>query len=267
MILNSNILGQNNKKYILILHGLYGCADSWLNVGKSLSTNYCVHLLDLRNHGNSFHSDRFDYESMVDDIKNYTSFHGLNKFNIIGHSMGGKVTMSFANKYPECLDNIIIADISPRPYKSLNNNEPNTNFHLNLISNIKNLDISEIKNFSEIEVNLNNYNKNIKNLILKNLKKEAGKLIWKINVDSIFKNINNIFDGLDIEKHIENKIKTRCLFLKATNSEYICDIDRKIIDFIFSDSIVVDIPKAGHWLHIDQTEIVINEIQKFLDLK
>jgi pimeloyl-ACP methyl ester carboxylesterase len=264
MILHSNILGKDNKKQILILHGLYGCSDSWLHIGKYLSSDYCVHLLDLRNHGRSFHSDVHDYYVMAEDIKRYAEHNNLSKFTVIGHSMGGKAAMFFAEKYQEFLDKLIIADISPRSYKSLIELESNIILHLNLISEIKNLDISCYSSYSEVENTLLHLKKNIRNLILKNLQKKNGRFMWRININSVYNNFNNIFDGFEVENFSDNKIEIKTLFIKGVDSDYIKEIDKKIIKYIFSDSEIIEIQGAGHWLHIDQPEIVKAEIKKFL---
>lgn len=264
-ILCSNILGEKNEKHIIILHGLYGCADSWKNIGEYLSAGFCVHLLDMRNHGNSFHNDSHTYEDMVQDLLEYSHFHKLSRFSIIGHSMGGKTAMFFADKYPELTDKIIVTDISPRNYKSLTENEPIVNFHLNLISVMKNMNISSLASYSEIEALLTSQDKNIKNLILKNLKKKDGKFSWRININSLSNNLGNILSGMDPDDYIENKIHIKTLFIKTSDSNYINNNDKKLINFIFLNSEIIEIPDAGHWIHIEQPELLKMEISKFLN--
>lgn len=114
-LLYSRIEGEG--KPLLILHGYLGMSDNW----KSLATRYSevgfeVHALDLRNHGRSFHSEEFSQALMVEDVHNYCKHHNLDTVSIIGHSMGGKLAMFFAMKYPEMIDKLIIADISVREY-------------------------------------------------------------------------------------------------------------------------------------------------------
>ena len=73
MLLHSKILG-NSDKQILILHGFLGSGDNWMTVAKKLSQqDFCIHLIDQRNHGRSFHSDEFNYELMCRDLYNYIS--------------------------------------------------------------------------------------------------------------------------------------------------------------------------------------------------
>ena len=66
MRLNYRKLGQG--KPLFILHGLFGLSDNWATVGKMLSTNFEVYLIDLRNHGGSPHSEEWTYEAMAEDV-------------------------------------------------------------------------------------------------------------------------------------------------------------------------------------------------------
>ena len=71
MILHSKILG-GSKKNILILHGFLGSGDNWISIARKLNLlGHTVHLIDQRNHGRSFHSEKFDYNLMCEDLFNY----------------------------------------------------------------------------------------------------------------------------------------------------------------------------------------------------
>ena len=115
MILKSSIIGRG--PVIIILHGLFGESKNWRGVASKLLNYFEVHLVDQRNHGNSFHHKQQDYKVMALDLKNYIEKKKINTFSIIGHSMGGKVAMQFAFLYPKGLDKLIIIDISPREYQ------------------------------------------------------------------------------------------------------------------------------------------------------
>jgi esterase len=114
-MLYSRIEGQG--KPLLIIHGYLGMSDNWKTLGGQYAANgYQVHALDLRNHGKSFHSDVFNYTVMVQDVLDYCLGHQLDKVNIIGHSMGGKVAMFFAVQYPDKVNKLVVADIGPKYY-------------------------------------------------------------------------------------------------------------------------------------------------------
>ena len=69
-MLYSKIEGEG--KPFIIIHGFLGMSDNWKTLGLQFAQlGYQIHLLDMRNHGKSFHSDEFNYEIMVEDVKAY----------------------------------------------------------------------------------------------------------------------------------------------------------------------------------------------------
>ena len=113
----------NYEKYgsgqpIIILHGLFGSCVNWKTVSEMLSSQFSVYTLDLRNHGESPHSEQFNYNVMTEDLKQFIQRHNLQKVILIGHSLGGKTAMTFASTYPQMVDKLIIVDIAPRAYFS-----------------------------------------------------------------------------------------------------------------------------------------------------
>ena len=83
---------------IIIAHGLFGMSDNWISVAKILSDTFKVYLLDLRNHGQSPHSDIHTYESISKDIIEFMNKNEIERSHFIGHSMGGKTVLQFAKK-------------------------------------------------------------------------------------------------------------------------------------------------------------------------
>ena len=68
---------------------------------------------DLRNHGDSPHDSRHDYEALGDDIESFISEHGLKDTTLIGHSMGAKACMVVALRSPSLVANLIPIDNAP----------------------------------------------------------------------------------------------------------------------------------------------------------
>ena len=72
MILNSKIYGQEiHETPLLVFHGLFGISDNWGTFGREFGQWMPCHLVDLRNHGKSFHSDEMSHQIMAEDILNY----------------------------------------------------------------------------------------------------------------------------------------------------------------------------------------------------
>ena len=111
---------------LIILHGLFGISDNWVTIGRRLADKFEVYILDQRNHGQSPHSDVFNYYAMVEDLYEFIENHQLFNPIIIGHSMGGKVAMNFALEHPSKVSKLIIVDMSVRKYSA-------RQIHLNII--------------------------------------------------------------------------------------------------------------------------------------
>jgi esterase len=105
-------------KPFVILHGLFGNSDNWQTHGKRLSEYYRVIMVDLRNHGHSDWSEDFSYELMVVDLKELFDDLNLQDVILLGHSMGGKVSMLFAQQFPELLEKLIVVDMGVKSYPS-----------------------------------------------------------------------------------------------------------------------------------------------------
>ena len=70
MKLFSRIYGDQGRN-LIVIHGLFGMSDNWNTFGKNFS-QYCkTHLIDLRNHGQSPHSEEFNYDVMCEDLLEY----------------------------------------------------------------------------------------------------------------------------------------------------------------------------------------------------
>src|SRR5690554_5678964 len=167
MILHSQILGAGNP--FIILHGFLGIGDNWKTLGMRWAEDgYEVHLVDLRNHGRSFHSPHFSYEIMAEDVDRYCEEHDLNEIIILGHSMGGKVAMHFAMDFPERISKLIVADIGPQEYPT---------HHQDITDALAALDFSVIKSRRDAEAALseNIKEKGTRLFVLKNLYRNANK--------------------------------------------------------------------------------------------
>src|SRR5436190_21660078 len=101
---------------LIILHGLFGSSDNWYTLAKVFAQHYTVYTVDQRNHGQSRHSDQFDYNLLTEDLKGFIEEQSIDRPIVLGHSMGGKAAMNLAVKYPDRLRNLIVVDIVPKQY-------------------------------------------------------------------------------------------------------------------------------------------------------
>tara|TARA_R110002074_G_scaffold43475_3_gene113343 strand:- start:54 stop:815 length:762 start_codon:yes stop_codon:yes gene_type:complete len=240
-------------KPLVILHGLFGSADNWMSIAKGLEKNYSLYLLDQRNHGDSPHSDTWNYTAMAADLKEFMEAEGLQKANFLGHSMGGKTVMKFALTYPEMVDKLVVADIAPRPYPV---------HHQTILEALNAIDIQNLQSRKEAEDKLAEYieERGIRQFLLKNLTRKEGAFAWKINLPVISKKIENVGEEITSDKPFSGP----ALFMGGANSDYIQSSDKEDIDKLFPDNHIIHIKNTGHWLHAEQPEAVISTLKTFL---
>ena len=181
---------------LIILHGLYGSSDNWVSVGKRLEGFYSVILPDLRNHGQSPHSPVHNYESMALDIKELVTELNLDKIFLAGHSMGGKCAMVFSALFGEMLSGLLVADISP--FADALRIEGAAKEHLGILNAMNLIDLNKYARREDVDNALATsiIHNATREFILKNLRRKTeGGYAWKINIESLLANINEIEIG------------------------------------------------------------------------
>ena len=255
-----------NGPPLVILHGLYGSSDNWATIAKSLSDSFTVYLPDQRNHGQSPHSEIHDYDSMRDDLFEMVTDLKLKKLFLAGHSMGGKTAISFALKWPEMLNGLLIADISPFTYET--GKHSSYSQHIDILSAILSFDPGKISNRREAETLLmvKIPSEKIRGLILKNLLRNSDRtFIWKLNAVSLLKNIDKIMEGIRRQNDFNQQITGfPVIFLKGGDSDYIPAGDFRDIQKVFPAAEIIEVPGAGHWIHADRPDEVVKNLRKLL---
>ena len=259
MQLHCKKLGQG--KPLFILHGLLGMLDNWQSIGKVLSEKFEVYLLDARNHGHSPHSDIFSYDVMAEDLcecimeqKAPANGNDFVPAYIIGHSMGGKTAMKFAQKFPEKVEKLVVVDIAPRQYSAQ---------HDAVFKALCAVDFNLVQSRSEAEKVLEKYisENDVRQFLLKNLyRKEPNKLAWRFNLGAIAGNLKNIGEAA-----VDKPFNKPALFLRGEKSNYIQEEDRSLIKALFPLSETETIRNAGHWIHAEQPELFVRAVVEFLE--
>jgi esterase len=251
---------------LIILHGLYGSSDNWVTIARRLSNHFTVYLPDQRNHGQSPHSDIHDYNSMRDDLYELTSDLSLKKFFLAGHSMGGKTAISFAVKWPEMINGLLIADISPFENETAIHSVYLQ--HSTILNAILSFDLQKISNRRDAEAVLLEKipSGKVRELILKNLQRTSENTFnWKLNASSLLKNLDKIMEGVELKTDYSQQISGfPVTFLKGGDSDYITFGDLVNIQKVFPAAEIIEIPGAGHWIQVDNPDEVVKNIKMLL---
>jgi pimeloyl-ACP methyl ester carboxylesterase len=254
---------------LVILHGLYGSSDNWMTLARQLGKEFHVFLPDQRNHGRSPHSPRHDYPAMVADLEEFVTERGLQRFILLGHSMGGKTAMFYALQHPEKITALIPVDISPRTYHLTGDSGSSFRQHKKLMEAMLRLDLSALRSREEVTEALAEAipSLRIRQFLLKNLTRDGqNHFRWKINLPALHDNLEKILTGLDSDPLLSQKQLDNApvLFVRGANSGYITDEDIPLIHRFFPQAQIQTIPAAGHWLHAEQPEQFLHTVTDFL---
>lgn len=251
-LLNYKSIGEGQS--LIILHGLFGSLDNWLTLGKRFAENYQVILVDQRNHGKSFHDDAFDYTLMARDLDDLIDHLELDNPILLGHSMGGKTVMQYTAFHPDKIDKLIVADIGPKYYPV---------HHETIINALKSVPVKNLQSREQAEELMTKEIKDFgtRSFLLKNLKRTSEGFDWKMNLEGISNNIEEVGKPLDYYLPIE--IPT--LFIHGGKSNYILEEDKEDIQEIFPQAEFASISDSGHWLHADNPDKFFQLTSHFLN--
>ena len=251
--LNYGVKGEGEP--LLLLHGLFASGKNWLSTVSHFSKSFKVYTPDLRNHGDSFHSEEMNYELMANDIKDFCNELNLSSISIIGHSMGGKTAMVLALNHPDLIKSLIISDIAPVTYKRTFETVFKALFELPL-EEIRSLEMA--KNILNEKIP----DPKLISFLLTNLKRDKeGGFNWRINLEGIQNGMEYIrsFPTIEIPPYLKP-----VLFLKGETSHHIAEKHSTARLKYFPNSQVLTIKNAGHNIHTDNKESFIKTCSEFL---
>jgi len=253
-ILNSKIFYNSGKTPLFIFHGLFGMLDNWGTLGRKFSETNEVHLIDLRNHGRSFHSDEMSYTTMSDDIVNYMKHYSLDKAILLGHSLGGKAVMECAIKHPDLVEKLIVVDMAPKAYPP---------HHQLIFEALQSIDFSKIHEKKEVENILSQYIKEagIIQFLIKNVyKTEDNRYNFRFNLKTLSEKYNQVINNTISY----GKYEGLTLFIAGEKSNYILKEDEFNIRQQFPNEKTVVIPNAGHWVQVDNPTAFYETVETFI---
>lgn len=232
---------------IMVLHGLFGSGDNFGHIARTLSASFDMIVVDERDHGRSPHTGRITYPLMAEDVHALVMKLGLKDIVLVGHSMGGKTAMTFAQRWPQLLKHLVVIDIGPRQYP--------IGDHAAIIQALASSNLPAKTTRKEVEDHLSAYipEPGVVQFLMKSLYwEQPGKLAWRFNVPLLQHDINDILGAMGPET-----VKVPTLFIRGGKSPYIPREDLPQIKEQFPNSRVETIAFAGHWVHAQAPDEVM----------
>ena len=251
-------LDQGQGRPLVILHGLFGTLDNWQSLARRWATEAGLRVIsvDLRNHGRSFHSPGHTYALMAQDVRELFDHLQLGAdTTLMGHSMGGKVSMRFALDHPERLARLIVVDIAPR-FSNMEHQD-------DILAGLQSVDFSTCTNRQEADAALAKHipSVGVRQFLLKNLyRKEDNTFAWRINLPVLAAQLAAIGE----ETLGTTPLVKPALFIRGGKSDYITAEDKLTgIPALFPNSQVATVVDAGHWVHAEKPDEIFEMVKAF----
>lgn len=97
---------------VIIVPGITSPAITWGFVGERFGRQFDTYVLDVRGRGLSSSSDELDYsvDAQAADLVAFADALGLDRYAVVGHSMGGRIGIRAAADRPRGLTRLVIVD-------------------------------------------------------------------------------------------------------------------------------------------------------------
>lgn len=247
-------LGDHGSRVALV-HGLFGQGRNWTTIAKALAESHRVLLVDLPEHGRSAWSEQFDFETAAEKLASLSD----EPVTLVGHSLGGKVSMVAALLHPDRVARLVVADIAPVSY------DTGREF-VGYTSAMKALDLDSLKTRQDADDALAEAvpNVTVRSFLLQNLRRDGDGWRWQVNLDVIERDLAKISGW---PEHLLNGVPAYdgpVLWLAGEQSDYVREEYAEAMDRWFPRNRKVTIKNAGHWLHSEQPAIFIEVLRRFL---
>ncbi|WP_272687517.1 alpha/beta fold hydrolase [Providencia sp. PROV149] len=236
---------------VVLIHGLFGDLHNLGVLGRDLQKYFETIQVDVRNHGDSFRAGTMEYRQMAQDVITLLQSLGYNSAILIGHSMGGKISMAATEIAPDFVEKVIAIDMAPVAYQ--------VRRHDTIIAALEAVLRNGAKNRQEATAIMREYLD--EDSVIQFLLKSFRQGEWKFNLPAIKDDYESIIGWKTVptwDKPV--------LLIPGGNSPYVQAEYREQIAAQFPNAKAWVVADAGHWVHAEKPDHVLRAIHRFLSL-
>jgi pimeloyl-ACP methyl ester carboxylesterase len=252
--------GQPGRRGLIFVHGGGAHAHWWAPLAATFAHEYRVLAIDLSGHGDSGHRDVYDLEQWTDEVVAVGAAGGLSgRPVIIGHSMGGFVTIATAALHGQHVEGVIVcdspvADIDPEitAYRLREAfGRPRTYADLE----------DAVRHFRTVPPQDHYLDYVIDEVARRSLKPVDGGWQWKFD-RGIFEQFGA---GIrSIAAPYLSEVNCRLALLRSECGLVTPDIGQSMYERLGRVTPVIEIPEAGHHAMLDQPLLLLTALRTLL---
>ncbi len=266
--------GNAGAPTLVLVHGGFDHARSWDSTARALSRDFHVVALDLRGHGDSGWSSDGAYMmgSFVYDLALLIDMLGETPVSIVGHSLGGSISLRYAGLYPDRLRRIVaIEGLGLAPARVLEEAaQPDPDRMHRWIDARRSSAQRTPRRYPDIAAaaaRMRERNRHLSDAQALHLtihgvnRNEDGSFSWKFD-PYLHANVPQSAGDMDLPAYWE-RISCPTLLCLGLNSWASNPVEDGRASH-FRDVRLATFADAGHWLHHDQFDRFIAELRGFL---
>ena len=261
-MLHTTEMGESGSR-VVFCHGLFGQGRNFTGIGKALAApqdgrSHRVTLVDMPDHGRSPWSEHFDYLAAADQVAGLLGED--DPVALVGHSMGGKISMLVALRHPELVERLVVVDVAPVRYDHASEFE-------GYINAMRGIDLDSLERRSEAEDALREAvpNATVRGFLLQSLRRDGDQWRWHLNLELLGRDLDEITDWPEAALADQAPYDGPVLWVGGADSDYTHDDHAEAMDRWFPRNRRVTIKGAGHWVHSEQPEVFVEVLRRFLD--
>ena len=263
--------GHADKPPLLLIHGGRDHARNWDWVAQALRNDFHIIAPDLRGHGDSQWAIGGGY-AMIDytlDVSQLLDALGVFPITIIGHSLGGSIALQYTGTYPDRVQKVVaIEGLGPPP--GMIRERPAQERMLEWIAEMQALarrHPRRYKNLDEAVERMRDANPHLSPAQARHLtihgcyRDEDGTYLWKF--DNYVRAASPYLFNMKDARALWNQITCPVLLVRGTES-WASDPEKDGRATAFKNYKLVNIERAGHWVHHDQLDVFLTVVREFL---
>ena len=254
--------GNESAPPMVLVHGLRGHRHSWDDLSSVVCKDYHVMALDQRGRGESDWAPDGDYstDAYVADLAAFADALGLDKFTLVGHSMGGRNSMTYGGRHPERLEKLVVVDVGPE-------SDPRGGARISReIINVP----EEFDSFEAVVEYMNKQNRFASDRVMRRRLTYAtkelpnGKIGWRYDLAIREARRQGISTPQEDLWPALSKITCPSLVVRGAETDLLTlDVAQRMVE-TFPNGQLVEIPRAGHMVFEDNPEDFNSAVARFL---
>ena len=258
--------GKAGQNPIVLVHGSRLHAHVWNDFSQRFSDRHHIVAVDQRGHGDSAWGAEGDYqlEELYRDLRAHVEARGLSRYTLVGHSLGGRVSMLYAHRHQDELERLILVDITPgRPPAA----QPSAAAPVRAGGAQPRDFESEEEAIAYLSRAMSRAPQHLVEASVRHgtRRNDAGRYVWKYD-PLLFSRRTAVPPGMDLWRLV-SEIRTPTLLQYGSESDVVDDALAKRLGETMPNCTVERVEGAGHGLFTDRPDAFAASVERFVNAR